>query len=301
MTNKINFNKALILIITIVFFLSTSIFIINEGESGLVLRLGEILKNSEGGFATYSPGIHLKFPVIDQVKKFDIRLRTFNVPSSRILTNEQKMVHVDYYVKWKIVDIAKYYKTTNNYFLHAQRLLEQRINNTLRAAFGERTISDVVSGERIDIMNTLKNKANDSSENFGIQVVDVRLKQIDLPKEVSMSVYERMRTDRERVATKYRSDGRRQAEQIRATSDAEVTVILATAKEQSATIKAQGDAQAAQIYNDAYTKNKAFYGLIRSLQAYENSFSRSKDFLVLQPNTQYFDYFHGLNGSHKIN
>ena len=288
-----NIKSVLIMAVIALLLLSSSIFVIKEGEKGIILRLGEIVTSKDGKYTSYEPGVHFKMPFIEQVKKFDVRLRTFNVPSSRILTKEQKMVHVDYYVKWRITDIAKYFKTTNDFFLYAQRLLEQRINNTLRAAFGQRTISDVVSGERVDIRETLRDKANSSSQNFGIEVVDVRLKQIDLPKEVSMSVYERMRTDRERVATKYRSDGRAAAEKIRAGSDAEVTVILASAAFESAKIKAEGDATAAKVYNDAYMQDTGFYGLLRSLQAYEKTFSNANDFLVLHPNTEYFKYFHG--------
>lgn len=288
-----NIKSTLITGVMLLLLLSSSVFVITEGEEGIILRLGEIVAGKDSKYVSYGPGIHFKIPFIEQVKKFDIRLRTFNVPSSRILTKEQKMVHVDYYVKWRIVDVAKYFKTTNDFLAHAQRLLEQKINNTLRAAFGERTISDVVSGERINIMETLRDRANSSSQNFGIEVVDVRLKQIDLPKEVSMSVYERMRTDRERVATKYRSDGRAEAERIRAGSDAEVTVILANATFDSAKVKAEGDAEAAKIYNDAYMQNTSFYNLLRSLQAYEKTFSNTNDFLVLQPNTEYFKYFHG--------
>lgn len=283
----------------IVFIAVSTLFTIKEGEQGMVLRLGEIIHSQNGDAITYEPGIHLKLPLIEMVKKFDVRLRTFNVPSSRILTKEQKMVHVDYYVKWKISDVAKYYKTTNGLLDHAQRLLEQRINNTLRASFGERTISDVISAERENIMSTLKDKANENSNNIGIEVVDVRLKQIDLPKEVSLSVYERMRADREKVATKYRSDGRSAAEKIRATADADATIILATAKSDSAKIKASGDAEAAAIYNTAYEKDQGFYNVLRSLEAYVNSFKSSKDFLVLKPNIEYFKYFHGVEDKNK--
>ena len=273
----------------------TSIFTINEGEKGIVLRLGEIVQNDNNQYYSYNPGIHIKIQFIEQVKKFDVRLRTFNVPSSRILTKEQKMVHVDYYVKWRIKNVAKYYKTTNGVLMHAQRLMEQRINNALRASFGERTITDVISAERENIMSTLRDKANENSDNLGIEVVDVRLKQIDLPKEVSLSVYQRMRADREKVATKYRSDGKSQAEKIRAAADADVTVILATAKATSADIRAKGDGEAAEIYNNAYEKDSKFYNILRSLQAYENSFKSKKDFLVLKPNIEYFKYFHGIN------
>ena len=171
--------------------------------------------------------------------------------------------------RWRIKDTAKFFKTTNGYSGYAERLLEQRINNALRAAFGERTISEVISGERLNIMSALKDSANEGSSNLGIEVIDVRLKQIDLPEEVSMSVYSRMRADRERVATKYRSDGRSESEKIRANADAQVTVILATAKADSAKIRAEGDGIAAAIYNDAYTKDSKFYTVLRSLQAYE--------------------------------
>lgn len=296
-----NNNIKLIGIIFIVslLILFSSVFVVKEGQEGIVLRLGEILPGADGGYSSYQPGIQFKLPLVEQAKKFDVRIRTFNVPSSRILTKEQKMVHVDYYVKWKIKNVAKYYKTTNGLVMNAQRLLEQRINNALRASFGERSISEVISGDRVNIMDNLRDKANEYSGNLGVEVIDVRLKQIDLPKEVSLSVYQRMRADREKVATKYRSDGKSQAEKIRAEADAKVTVIIASAESDGANIMAEGDASAAKIYNDSYEKDKSFYSVLRSLQAYERSFTDKRDVLVLNPNIEYFKYFHGFSAEGK--
>lgn len=265
-----------------------SMFTLHQSQAGLVMRLGSLIKDAKGQPVIYGPGLHFKMPFLDTLKRFDMRLQTFMVNSSRVLTSEQKYVLVDYYVKWRIKDLPLYFKRTAGLSFRAERLLQQRTNGAVRAAFGERTITDVVSGEREAVMGLLRTKANETAKKLGIEVVDVRVKGIDLPEEVSVSVFQRMSADRERVATKHRSDGRSAAEKVRAGADAKVTVMLAQAKAQAAGIRAQGDAQAAAIYNQAFSQDPKFYQFWRSMEAYRTSFGGEQDLLVLDTNNPYF-------------
>lgn len=270
-----------------------SFYIVTEGQEAILLRLGTIVKLDKQ-IKIASPGFHSKIPFLDEVRRFDVRLQTFSIQSSRILTKEQKYVLVDYFVKWRIADIPLYYTRTDGYALQAERLLEQKINDALRAAFGKSSIADAVTGERGNIMLLLKQQADNSAKSLGIDVIDVRIKRIDLPKEVSASVFSRMQTERQQVAMKHRSDGKSAAEAIQAAADAKVTVLLAKAQTQASGIRAQGLAEASRIYNQAYTKNANFYALYRSLEAYRNSFNTKNDFLVLKPESEFFKYFGSL-------
>ena len=265
-------------------------YTVNEGQQAILLRLGQIVKLGDQ-IKIASPGLHAKLPFFDEVHLFDMRLQTFSIRSTRILTKEQKYVLVDYFVKWRIADIPLYYTRTDGYSLQAERLLEQKINDALRAAFGNRSITDAVTGERGNIMILLKEQADSSAKSLGMDVVDVRIKRIDLPKEVSASVFSRMQTERQQVAMKHRSDGKSAAETIEATADAKVTILLAKAQTEASQIRAEGIAESASIYNQAYTKNADFYALYRSLEAYRNSFNTKNDFLILKPDSEFFKYF----------
>jgi len=299
--NNIDAKKSLttlliMLVVGLIIILST-IFTVQEGQKAIRLRLGKIVASSQDIAKVAKPGLHFKLPLIETVKYFDVRLQTFDMQSSRILTKEQKYVLVDYYVKWKIDDVPAYYTRTGGFSNRAQQLLQQKANNALRAAFGTRSITEVVSGERGEIMSTLKNKLHESARSLGISVIDFRIKRIDLPKEVSLSVHARMRAERERVATKHRSYGRAEAERIRAKADAKVTVIKAQAKMDAAKIKAIGLSKAAAIYSVAYRKDASFYSFYRSLQAYLHSFNaQHNNFLVLNPKTEFFRFFRSQNG-----
>jgi modulator of FtsH protease HflC len=284
-------NKILWLILGFVLLGFMCLFTVKEGQKGIVIRLGAIVAH-DGKGEVFQPGLHLKMPLIDNVLTFDTRLQSFDEKSSRILTIEQKYVLVDYYVKWRIENVPLYYKRTGGYAQVAERLLQQKTNDALRAAFGKRSITDVISGERVDVIKLLKKRTSAHAAKLGIDINDVRIKRIDLPREVSMSVFERMRADRQRVATKHRSDGKAQGERIQAQADAQVIVTLATARAQADRFRAEGQAKAAKIYNDAYMKDTKFYALFRSLQSYQTSFNKRNDLLVLQPNTEYFKYFH---------
>jgi membrane protease subunit HflC len=264
---------------------------VREGQRALLLKLGKIVMNSSGQPLVIQPGLHLRVPFINQVHTFDVRLQTLDAQSSRVLTEEQKYVLVDYYVKWKIADLPLYYTRTDGFANKAETLLQQKVNDSLRAAFGKQTITEVVSDERGNVMDLLKQKADESAKDLGIEVIDVRIKRIDLPEEVSDSVFSRMRVEREQAATRHRSDGNAKAESIKAEADASVTVILAKAQEKAAKIRAQGDAKAAEIYANAYKKDADFYALYRSLQAYKNVFINKNDVLLLKPDSQFFKYF----------
>lgn len=275
--------------------LLNSYFIIYQGQAGLVLRLGQLTQVEKSmSVHGYLPGLHFKIPLIDTLKKFDMRLQTLDIQSSRIVTAEKKDVIVDFYVKWRINDLPLYYKRTNGNIQKVNTLLSQQLNGALRAQFGRRTIKEVVSDEREQIMHALSKKAAKTASSLGIQVVDVRIKRIDLPEEVSNAVYERMRAERERVAKEHRSEGRAKAEAIRAQADAEAAVIVANANATAQGLRAEGDAGAGKIYIAAYSKDATFYNFMRSLQAYTAAFSNKNDVLLLSPQGAFFQYFNQL-------
>lgn len=282
--------------IVALFLLFSSIYIVTEGQHGILLKLGKIAIDSTTGKASVKdPGIHFKFPFINQARIFDTRLQTLDIESSRIVTEEKKDVLVDYFVKWRISNLPLYFTRTGGNVFRAETLLQQKVNDGLRAQFGKRNIREVVSGERADIMSILQKQANESAQSLGIKVIDVRIKRIDLPTEVSNAVYDRMRAERERIANQHRADGRSSAEAIRAEADAKVTVILARANSESKKVRGQGDGKAAGIYSQAYTKDPDFYAFYRSLNAYRKSFNNKKDILVLKPDSQFFRYFNSAN------
>lgn len=291
-------SKGLILLIVAVIIVTLlSLFTVKEGQKALVLRLGDIKHTGpEDASIIYQPGLHIKAPLIDTAEFFDTRLQTLEQTKSRVLTKEQKYLIIDYYVKWRIGDIPLYYKSTSNYTATTETLLRQKINDALRAEIGKRFISDIISGDRADIMQLLLNESQIAAKTLGVDLVDVRIKRIDLPEEVSRSVYERMRADRQRVAAKHRSNGRAQAEAIQAKAEANATVIIASAKEQGASVRAQGKEQAAKLYNAAYLKSPDFYNFYRSLLAYKHSF-HTEDTIMLNPKTNhgFFQFFPGAN------
>ncbi len=294
-------NKAIVIlsaVVLLLFIAFISLFTVQEGERALTLRLGELTTNPQGQIKIFAPGLHFKTPFITKVRWFDVRLQTLNVDSSRILTAEQKYVRVDYYAKWRIDDLALYYKRTGGNPARAQRLLTQKINDSLRAAIGERTIKEVISGERADIMKLLKAQANKSAQGLGIRVTDVRIQAIDLPSQVRDSVYQRMRSEREQVATKHRAQGQAEAEAIRADADKNAAITIAEAKTKAQRIRAAGDAEAANIYIKAYSQDPEFYAFYRSLEAYRQVFRNKDTIMVLRPDNKFFKYFN--EGKHHI-
>lgn len=296
--NGIKTIAAVILFILLIGFLST-VFTINQGYNGLLLRLGR-LKVNPGTDQTVilTPGLHFKWPFIETSRVFDIRLQTLDIKSSRIVTREKKDVIADYYVKWRIENLARYFKATGGISFKAETLLEQQINTRLRAEFGKRTISELVSDDRDAVMKELQRKAEEQADNLGIEIVDVRIKGIELPSSTSNAIYQRMRADMEKIARGHRADGEAKAEAIKAAADAEVTIIKSDALKKAKEIRAQADEKAALIYANAYSKDEVFYRFYRSLRAYQDSFNNKKDILVLDQSSSFFDYFkHSLNNS----
>ena len=285
----------IIAIISLLFILAvSSVFVIYEGQRGIVFQFSKIKRDSATDeMMVYNPGLHFKIPFIETVRKLDARIQTLDEPADRFVTSEKKDLMVDSFVKWRIVDFSTYYLRTGGSVDNARALLKQKVNNGLRTEFGNRTIKEIVSGDRSAIMSKALESASSSREDLGIEVVDVRIKAINLPTEISNSIYERMRAERTAVAKEHRSQGQEQAEIIRATIDAKVTIMLAEAQKNSFTVRGEGDAIAAKVYADAYTKDAEFYSFYRSLEAYEKSFSSKNDIMVVQPDSEFFRYLKG--------
>lgn len=286
-----NLGTILLTIIAALLLLSLSAFTVDQREYALVFRLGEVVSVKK------EPGLYFKVPMVENVRYFDKRILTLNwVEPDRFLTSEKKNVLVDSFVKWRIVDPMKYYVSVKGDELQAERRLSQTVNDGLRAEFGKRTIHEVVSGERSKIMEILRQRADRDSRQMGIQVLDVRLKRVDLPQEVSESVYQRMEAERKRVANELRSQGAGAAEKIRADADKQREVIIAEAFREAQRIKGEGDAKASEIYAQAYGKNPEFYAFYRSLEAYRNSFKNKSDVFVLEPDSDFFKYLRSSGG-----
>jgi len=282
----------IIAIIAALFILTvSSVFVIYEGQRGIVFQFSKIKRDSvTDEMMVFEPGLHFKWPLVETVKKLDARIQTLDEPADRFVTAEKKDLIVDSFAKWRIVDFSTYYLRTSGSVDNARALLKQKINNGLRTEFGNRTIKEIVSGDRSAIMSKALESAASSREDLGIEVVDVRIKAINLPTEISQSIYERMRAERTAVAKEHRSQGQEQAEIIRATIDAKVTIMLAEAQKNAFTVRGEGDAQAAKVYADAYTKDAEFYSFFRSLEAYENSFNSKNDIMVVKPDSEFFRF-----------
>ncbi|MGH8565796.1 MAG: protease modulator HflC [Gammaproteobacteria bacterium] len=261
------------------------VFTIDQREFGILLRFREIRRSD------FEPGLHFKIPFIDEVVKFEKRLMSLDSEPERFLTSEKKDVIVDTFVKWRIADVEKYYRSTQGDVRRAGSLLFQQIYDSLRGAFGRHTIKEVVAAERGDILKSVTEAARAKGDELGVTVVDVRTKRINLPEEVSNAVYDRMRAEREQVAQEFRSRGGAQAETIRANADRQRTVVLAEAYKDSEDIRGAGDARAAELYAAGYGRNTEFYEFYRSLIAYKTSFAKHQDILLLEPTSDFFHYF----------
>ncbi len=281
-----NLGIALVALVIVLIVLSLSLFVVDQRQNAMVFRFGEIVSIKR------APGLYFKLPVIDNVRFYDVRILTIDsAEPERFLTSEKKNVLVDLFVKWRIADVEKYYISVGGDESRAQTRLLQTINDGLRAEFGNRTVHDVVSGERDKIMDLMRQKANEDAQRIGVEVLDVRLKRVDLPQEVSESVYGRMKAERTRVANELRSTGAAESEKIRADADKQREVIIAEAYRDAQRIKGEGDAKATAIYSRAYEQNPEFYAFYRSLEAYKQSFKNKGDVLVLEPNSEFFRYF----------
>lgn len=265
---------------------SQTLYVVKETERAVVLKFGEIVE------ADVQPGLHFKLPIMNEVKKFDARILTMDSRPQRYLTLEKKAVIVDSYVKWKIADVSRFYQATSGDEFVANRVLSSRVDTGLRNQFGERTMHEVVSGEREELMTELRDRIDTVAQNeLGITIVDIRVKRIDLPPDVSESVYQRMRTEREREAREHRSKGLELAEGIRADADRQRVVLEAEAQRDAEMIRGDGDAQAASIYAEVYQQDPEFFDFYRSLQAYRESFSGQGDMFVLDSEGEFFKYF----------
>ncbi|RBP28372.1 protease FtsH subunit HflC [Marinobacter pelagius] len=269
----------------ILLLVSASVYIIPETHRGVLLRFGELIETN------IEAGIHFKVPVIDEVREFDVRVLTMDLPARQYLTVEKKPLDVDSYIAWQITDVDTFYRATGGDEFRAQDLLLSRVDNGLRNEFGVRTMHEVVSGQRDELMAKLKDLVNQTSvSEFGIRVLDIRIKAIELPEQVRENVYRRMATEREKLAQEYRSRGREAAEGIRADADRQRTVILAEAFSKSEQLRGEGDGRAAQIYADAYSQDSEFFSFYRSLSAYQNSFSNKDDIMVIDSEGDFMKY-----------
>ncbi|MDV3237385.1 MAG: protease modulator HflC [Gammaproteobacteria bacterium] len=265
---------------------SFSVFTVYEWERAMLFRLGEVVRTD------FEPGLHFKIPFINNVRKFDARVLTLDVEPERFLTAEKKNVIVDSFVKWRIDDVTRFYTAVLGDEAQARQRLEQIVKDGMRGEFSKRTINEVVSGERVQIMNVLAGNVRVQAKELGISIVDVRIKRVELPQDVNAAVYRRMEAERARVAKDFRSRGFEAAERIRADADRQREVILAEAYRDAERVRGEGDARAAEIYGKVYSKNAEFYSFYRSLTAYEEAFGAG-DLLVIEPDSEFFQYFKG--------
>jgi membrane protease subunit HflC len=284
--------KAFLLVLVILVALANSVFVISEFERGVKLRFGELVE------ADLKPGIHVKIPIAEDVRVFDGRILTVDAQPASFFTIEKKRLIVDSYAKWRIQDVDTYYRSTGGIESLAQNRLAKRVDDGLRIEFGNRTLKEVVSGEREMLMRNITAGLNETVlQELGIEVVDVRVKRIDLPPELSSQVYRRMTAERTKEATELRSTGKERAEKIRASADRERTIELANGYRDAEQLRGTGDAQAASIYADAFSRDEEFYAFLRSLNAYKSSFANKGDILLVEPSSDFFKYLKNPNGS----
>ncbi|PKG40764.1 protease modulator HflC [Psychromonas sp. Urea-02u-13] len=282
-------NKLLILPVLLFLAFISSAFVVSEGQSGIVMQFSKVKRDAEGKPVVYPAGLHFKVPMIDSVRIMDTRIQTLDDQADRFVTSEKKDLIIDSYVKWQIEDLAVYYLATGGNKMQAEALLKRKINNGLRNEIGSHTIKEIVSGKRGEVMETALKRMARSSE-LGIKVVDVRIKKINLPDEVSNSVYKRMRAERQAVAREHRSQGQEKSEVIRANIDRKVSIMLAQANKSSLEVRGEGDAQSSKIYADSYSQDTDFFAFLRSMKAYEKSFSGKDDVMVLSPDSEFFKF-----------
>ncbi len=267
-----------------------SLFTVSETEYAIRFQLGRIVK------ADYEPGLHVKLPFVNNIRKYDRRILTLDTSPEPMLTSEQKFVEVDSFVKWRIVDVSQFYSATQGNEALALNRLSDIVDDRLRNQIASRTLAEVVSEQRVSTMQDIAASANTAATEFGVEVVDVRIKSIELPDDVRESVFRRMAADRQKAANLYRYEGREEAERIRSDADRQATIILAEAERDGQRLRGEGDATATRTYAEAYNQDEEFYSFYRSLQAYQNAFSSPGDVMVLDPSAEFFDYFGGQGG-----
>jgi membrane protease subunit HflC len=291
---KTSIGNILIGVATVLILLSLSMFVVDQRQTVIVLQLGEMV-----GVKT-KPGLYFKIPLVQNVRYFDSRILTLDsVEPERFITAEKKNIMVDSFVKWRIADVKQYYISVGGDKIRAKTRLMQTVNSSMREEFGKRTINEVVSGERDKIMKALSQKADLDARKIGVQVLDVRLKRVDFPTEISESVYRRMDAERKRVANELRATGNAESEKIRADADRQREVTLADAYRDAQKIKGKGDAKASAIYAAAFGRNTEFYAFYRSMDAYKQSFKNKSDVMVVDPSSSFFKYLKGSSKATK--
>ena len=317
---KIGLNSMLAIIVVLALVAFNSLFVIREGNVGIVTRFGAVVRTSDAELNVSRPGLHFKIPFIDKIRILDSRIQTLSSRADRFVTSEKKDLIIDSYVKWRISDPATFYLTTaGGNKMQAEELLRRRITNSLRSQIGRLTIHEIVSGQGSEDINTpsgvneepavigaskrdevMQNALKDigtSATELGIEIVDVRIKQINLPPEVSNSIYQRMRAERNAVAKLHRSEGRKEAETIRAKADREVAIKVAAAERDARKLKGEGDAEATKIYAEAYSRNPELFNFLRSMDAYRASMQSGRDVMVLKLDSEFLRYFNDSHGN----
>jgi len=272
-----------VLVITIIG--SASLFTVNETETAILFKWGKIQR------ADYEPGLHVQIPFINNIKKFDKRIQTFDAKPEDYLTEEKKIVVVDSFIQWQIADVKDFYVSMRGDMDIAQERIATIVKEGLRNEFGRRNMHEVISGERHIIMDDINKSANKDVKPFGIRIVDVRIKRIEFPPKVSDKIFRRMETERTRIAKELRAEGNESAARITSEADRQVTILKAEAFKTAEQVRGEGDARAANIYAQAYGKNKEFFTFYRSLNAYQNTFGSAADIMVVEPDSDFFDYF----------
>lgn len=286
----------ILLIVVALLGASSMLFVVDQRETALVLAFGEVKRDAEGNPVVFGPGLHFRTPFVDTVRRIDSRVQNLEGNPDRIVTLEKKDVIVDSYVKWKVADVARFYLSTNGDLRRADELLERKVDSGIRDEFGKRAVRDLVSKDREETMGSLLQAVKKDAADLGVEIVDIRIKQINLPEQVSESVFRQMRAERQQKATELRSDGEKRANIIRSQTDANVKILLAQSDQESRRIRGEGDALAAKIYADVYQRNPEFYSFLRSLDAYKATFNSQQDVMVLNPDSDFFKYLKNKNG-----
>ncbi len=279
------------LLVVVVLLLSSTFFTVDQRQNAIVFQLGEVKE------VVQKPGLHFKWPLLQNVRLFDMRILSYDdIEPLRFLTQGNRPVLVDSFVKWRIKDVRQYYVSVQGDEFRAATRIRQTVSGTLREEFGTRSLNDVVSGEREQIMSRVREKVDQDLERIGVQIIDVRLKRVDLPVDVSESVYRRMEAERKRIANELRSTGAAEAERIRADADRQREVLLAEAYRDAQRVRGEGDAKAAGIYAAAFSQNPEFFSFYRSMEAYRSSFRGRNDLLLLETNSDFLRYFRDSMG-----
>ena len=278
-------SMGVIALLIVIFVGFGAVYRVDMRQKAIVFQFGEIVRSDD------VPGLHFKVPFINNVQKFDARIQTMDAAPESYLTKEKKNLVVDSFVKWRISNAADYYTTLGGLKANAENRLAQRVNDALRQEFGKRSVPQVISGDRVEIMDLVRETTDQETKSLGIEVVDVRLKRVDLDTTISIGVYQRMEAERSRVAKDLRARGAEAAEKIRADADRQRAIILAEARRQAQQTKGEGDAKATAIYADAFTRDSEFYRMYRSLNAYRATFNSPDNLLVIEPKSEFFRYF----------